>query len=160
MTDAGALESLISQQIVTAMKAHDAVRTGTLRLIKNALKNKAIEKRTTLTQAESEQVLASMIKQRRDSIDQFTKGNRLDLADKEAAEIAVIEEFLPKALDEAGLTLLVTEVVAEVEGSLGHKPAPKDMGPVMKSVQAKLQAAGVRADGRLVSEVVKKQLAG
>lgn len=160
MTSAGALESLISQQIVTAMKAHDAERTGTLRLIKNALKNKAIEKRTELTQAESEQVLASMIKQRRDSIDQFTKGNRQDLADKEAAEITVIEEFLPKALDEAGLAALVSGVVAEVEATLGHKPTQKDMGPVMKAVQAKLQATGVRADGRLVSEQVKKLLAG
>ena len=160
MTSAGALESLISQQIVTAMKAHDAERTGTLRLIKNALKNKAIEKRTELTQAESEQVLASMIKQRRDSIDQFTKGNRQDLADKEAAEITVIEEFLPKALGEAGLAALVSGVVAEVEATLGHKPTQKDMGPVMKAVQAKLQATGVRADGRLVSEQVKKLLAG
>ena len=160
MTGAGALESLISQQIVTAMKAHDAERTGTLRLIKNALKNKAIEKRTELTQAESEQVLASMIKQRRDSIDQFTKGNRADLAAKEAAEITVIEEFLPKALDEAGLAALVGGVVAEVEATLGHKPTQKDMGPVMKAVQAKLQATGVRADGRLVSEQVKKLLAG
>lgn len=160
MTEAGALESLISEQIVAAMKAHDAERTGTLRLIKNALKNKAIEKRTALTQAESEQVLATMIKQRRDSIDQFTKGNRQDLADKEAAEIVVIEEFLPKALDEAGLAALVTGVVADVEASLGHKPTAKDMGPVMKAVQAKLQASGARADGRLVSEFVKKQLAG
>ena len=160
MTDAGALESLISQQIVTAMKAHDAERTGTLRLIKNALKNKAIEKRSALTQAESEQVLASMIKQRRDSIDQFAKGNRPDLVAKEASEITVIEEFLPKALDEAGLASLVTEVMAEVETSLGHKPTQKDMGPVMKAVQAKLQSAGVRADGRLVSEQVKKHLAG
>jgi len=160
MTEAGALESVISQQIITAMKAHDAERTGTLRLIKNALKNKAIEKRTELTQAESEQVLASMIKQRRDSIDQFTKGNRLELAAKEAAEITVIEEFLPKALDEAGLTALVTEAMAEVTALLGHKPVQKEMGPVMKAVQAKLQAAGVRADGRLVSEQVKKQLAG
>ena len=160
MTGAGALESLISGQIVTAMKAHDAERTGTLRLIKNALKNKAIEKRTELTQAESEQVLASMIKQRRDSIDQFTKGNRQDLADKEAAEIAVIEEFLPKALDEAGVAALVGGVVAELEGTLGHKPTQKDMGPVMKAVQAKLQSTGVRADGRLVSEQVKKLLAG
>jgi uncharacterized protein YqeY len=160
MTSAGALESLISQQIVTSMKAHDAERTGTLRLIKNALKNKAIEKRTELTQAESEQVLASMIKQRRDSIDQFTKGNRQDLADKEAAEITIIEEFLPKALDEAGLAALVSGVVAEMEATLGHKPAQKDMGPVMKAVQAKLQATGVRADGRLVSEQVKKLLAG
>jgi uncharacterized protein YqeY len=160
MTEAGALETLISQQIVTAMKAHDAERTGTLRLIKNALKNKAIEKRTAPTQAEAEQVLASMIKQRRDSIDQFTKGNRLDLAVKEEAEIKIIEEFLPKALDEAGLTALVTDAVAEVEASLGRKPSQKEMGPVMKAVQAKLQAAGVRADGRLVSEQVKKQLAG
>ena len=160
MTGAGALESLISGQIVTAMKAHDAERTGTLRLIKNALKNKAIEKRTELTQAESEQVLASMIKQRRDSIDQFTKGNRQDLADKEAAEIAVIEEFLPKALDEAGVAALVSGVVTELEGTLGHKPTHKDMGAVMKAVQAKLQVTGVRADGRVVSEQVKKLLAG
>jgi uncharacterized protein len=160
MTGAGALESLISGQIVTAMKAHDAERTGTLRLIKNALKNKAIEKRAELTQAESEQVLASMIKQRRDSIDQFTKGNRQDLADKEAAEIAVIEEFLPKALDEAGVAALVSGVVTELEGTLGHKPTQKDMGAVMKAVQAKLQGTGVRADGRVVSEQVKKLLAG
>jgi uncharacterized protein len=160
MTEAGALESLISQQVIVAMKAHDAERTGTLRLIKNALKNKAIEKRAELTQAESEQVLATMIKQRRDSIDQFTKGNRPELAAKEASEIIVIEEFLPKALDEAGLTSLVAEAIAEVSTALGHKPAQKEMGPVMKAVQARLQAAGARADGRLVSEQVKKQLAG
>jgi uncharacterized protein len=86
-----------------AMKAHDAVRTTTLRLIKNALKNKAIEKRAPLTPAEEQQALATMIKQRRDSIEQFTKGNRPELAAAEAAEIAVIEEFLPKALDEAAL---------------------------------------------------------
>jgi uncharacterized protein len=160
MTEAGALETLISQQVIAAMKAHDAVRTGTLRLIKNALKNKAIEKRVAPTQAESEQVLATMIKQRRDSIEQFTKGNRPDLAAIEAAEIVIIEEFLPKALDEAGLAALVSEAVAEVEASLGHKPSPKEMGAVMKAVQAKLQAAGVRADGRLVSEQVKKLIAG
>jgi hypothetical protein len=101
MTEAGALETIINQQVVAAMKAHDAVRTGTLRLIKNALKNKSIEKREVLTQPESEQILATMIKQRRDSIDQFTRGNRPELAAIEAAEIVVIEEFLPKALDEA-----------------------------------------------------------
>ena len=93
----------VSQQIIIAMKAHDAERTATLRLIKNALKNKAIEKRDMLTPAEEQQALATMIKQRRDSIEQFTKGNRPELAAKEAAEIVVIEEFLPKALDEAGL---------------------------------------------------------
>src|SRR5580658_3670053 len=122
MTDAGELETLVSQQIVTAMKAHDAERTGTLRLIKNALKNKSIEKRGPLTQAESEQTLASMIKQRRDSIEQFTNGNRPELAAIEAAEIDVIEEFLPKALDEAGLATLVSGTLAELEASLGHKP--------------------------------------
>jgi uncharacterized protein YqeY len=160
MTDAGALEALVSQQIVTAMKAHEADRTTTLRLIKNALKNKAIEKREPLTQAESEQTLATMIKQRRDSIEQFTKGNRPELAAREAAEITIIEEFLPKAMDEAGLAALVAEAISEVAASTGQKPGPKEMGLAMKAVQAKLQAAGVRAEGRTVSDLVKKQLAG
>ena len=160
MNEFGALEVLISQQIVTAMKAHDAERLGTLRLIKNSLKNKAIEKREPLTQPESEQVLSSMIKQRRDSIEQFTNGNRPDLATKEAAEIVIIEEFLPKALDEAGLAQLVAEALAELETTLGHKPVQKEMGPAMKTVQAKLQAKGVRADGKAVSELVKKSLSG
>ena len=158
--DAGALESLISQQIITAMKAHDPVRTGTLRLIKNALKNKSIEKREPLTPAESEQALATMIKQRRDSIEQFTRGNRPELAALEAAEIVVIEEFLPKALDEAGLAALVAEAVAEIAAASGQKPTPKEMGMVIKAVQAKLQATGARAEGRLVSEMVKKVLVG
>ncbi len=160
MTEAGELEALVSQQVVVAMKAHDATRTQTLRLIKNALKNKAIEKRAPLTQPESEQVLATMIKQRRDSIEQFTNGKREDLAAIEAAEIVVIEEFLPKALDEAGLAALVTGAVGEVEATLGKKPTPKEMGLVMKAVQARLQAGGLRAEGRTVSELVKKQLAG
>ena len=160
MTDAGELEALVSQQIVTAMKAHDAERTGTLRLIKNALKNKAIEKRAALTQAESEQALAIMIKQRHDSIEQFAKGNRPDLVAKEQAEIVVIEEFLPKALDEAALSALVAEAVAEVAAASGQKPTPKEMGAVMKAVQAKLQAKSLRAEGRVVSEMVKKLLAG
>jgi uncharacterized protein len=160
MTEAGALETLISQQVVIAMKAHDAVRTTTLRLIKNALKNKAIEKRALLTPAEEQQALATMIKQRRDSIEQFTKGNRPELAAAEAAEIVVIEEFLPKALDESALEALVAEAIAEIAAASGQKPTPKDMGTVMKAVQGKLQAAGLRAEGRIVSEIVKKQLAG
>jgi hypothetical protein len=160
MTEAGALEALVNQQVITAMKAHDAVRTTTLRLIKNALKNKAIEKREPLTPAEEQQALATMIKQRRDSIDQFTKGNRPELAAKEAAEIVVIEEFLPKALDEAALTTLVAEAVSEIAAASGQKPTPKEMGQVMKAVQARLQAASLRAEGRTVSEMVKKALAG
>jgi hypothetical protein len=160
MTEAGALEALVSQHVITAMKAHDAVRTTTLRLIKNALKNKAIEKREPLTPVEEQQALATMIKQRRDSIDQFIKGNRPELAAKEAAEIGVIEEFLPKALDDAALSNLVAEAVNEVAGASGQKPTPKEMGQVMKAVQAKLQAASLRAEGRTVSEMVKKALAG
>ena len=160
MSEARALEAVISEQIVTAMKAHDAERTGTLRLIKTALKNKMIDKRGALTPAEEQQTLATMIKQRRDSIEQFTKGNRPELADKEAREIVLIEEFLPKALDEEGLRQLVLEVVNERAGATGQKPTPRDMGPVIKDVQARLQAAGVRAEGRVVSEAVKAALAG
>jgi uncharacterized protein len=159
MSEAGDLEAVVNQQMITAMKARDAERTGTLRLIKTALKNKSIDKRAPLTQAEGEQTLASMIKQRRDSIEQFTKGNRPELAAKEATEITVIEEFLPKALDEAGLATLVIDAIAELTASMGHKPSQKEMGLAMKAVQAKLQAAGARADGRAVSELVKKSLA-
>jgi len=158
LTDAGALEAQISQQIVISMKAHDAERTGTLRLIKNALKNKAIEKRALLTPAEEQQALATMIKQRRDSIEQFTKGNRPELAAKEAGEIVVIEEFLPKALDEEGLRKLVLEVVSEHASASGQKATAKDMGPVIKAVQARLQVSGLRAEGRVVSEAVKAAL--
>ncbi len=166
MANAGALEAQISQQVVAAMKAHDAERTGTLRMVKAALMNKAIEKRVaqkqvdvTLTPVEGEQVLAMMIKQRRDSIEQFTKGNRPELAAKEAAEITVIEEFLPKALDEAGLRAIVEEAVAAHAAAGGQRPGAKDMGPVIKAVQARIQSAGLRAEGRLVSEAVKSALA-
>jgi uncharacterized protein YqeY len=100
-----------------------------------------------------------MIKQRRDSIDQFTKGNRPELAAKEAAEIVVIEEFLPKALDEAALSALVAEAINEIAAASGQKPTPKEMGQVIKAVQARLQAASLRAEGRTVSEMVKKALA-
>ena len=160
MLDAGALEKLVSEKIVIAMKAHDAERTTTLRLIKNALKNKAIEKRAPLTPTEEQQALATMVKQRRDSIEQFTKGNRPELAAIEAAEIVVIEEFLPKALDEAALHALVVESIAEAAAATGKAPTPKEMGLVIKAVQGKLQAAGLRAEGRVMSEMVKKELAG
>ena len=160
MSEAGTLEIQVNQHIIVAMKAHDAERTTTLRLIKNALKNKAIEKRAAPTLAEEQQALATMVKQRRDSIDQFIKGNRPELAAKEAAEIVVIEEFLPKALDEAGLAAIVTEAVAEVAAAKGSAPTPKEMGTVIKAVQAKLQAASLRAEGRAVSDLVKKTLAG
>lgn len=160
MTEAGALDAVITQQIVVAMKSGHKVRTGTLRLIKNALKNRAIEKREALTAAEEQQTLQSMIKQRRDSMEQFAQGNRPELAAIEAAEIVVIEEFLPKELDAEGLRVLVKETIAGLEATLGHKPGPRDMGPAMKAVQAKVQATGARADGKVVSELVKGELSG
>src|ERR1700761_5946472 len=160
MSEAGELEKAVDQKIIVAMKAREADRLTTLRLIKNGLKNKAIEKRAPLTPQESEQTLATMIKQRRDSIEQFTKGNRPELAAKEAAEIVIIEEFLPKALDEAGLKALVVETGAEHTAASANAPTPKDMGPVIKALQAKIQAKGLRAEGKIVSDLVKQALAG
>jgi uncharacterized protein YqeY len=159
MSEAGAIEVQVNEKIIVAMKAHDGERTTTLRLIKNALKNKAIEKREMLTPAEEQQALATMVKQRRDSIEQYTNGNRPELAAKEASEIVVIEEFLPKALDEAGLAAIVKEVLAELAAASGKALTPKEMGTAIKAVQAKLHAAGLRAEGRAVSELVKKGLA-
>ena len=152
------LEARVKAQTITAMKARDGERTTTLRLITTALKNRAIEKREELSDAESQQILATMIKQRRDSIEQFTKGGRPELAAKEAVEIGVIEEFLPKALSTDELSLIVGQVVAQIAEGAGQKPTPKEMGTVIKAVQAKLQADGLRAEGRLVSEAVKAAL--
>src|SRR5271163_2697441 len=149
------LEARVKAETITAMKARDGERTTTLRLITTALKNKVIEKREELSAAEAQQILATMIKQRRDSIEEFTKGGRPELAAKEATEIAVIEEFLPKALSEEELKALVGQVVAQIGEGAGQKPGPKEMGTVIKAVQAKLQADGLRAEGRVVSEAVK-----
>jgi uncharacterized protein YqeY len=157
------LEARVKAETITAMKARDGERTTTLRLITTALRNRAIEKRIDaavgLPDAESQQILATMIKQRRDSIEQFTKGNRPELAAKEAVEIGIIEEFLPKALSDEELSLLVGSVVAEIAEGAGGKPTPKEMGVVIKAVQARLQKDGLRAEGRLVSEAVKAALA-
>ena len=149
----------VKAETITAMKAHDSERTTTLRLITTALRNREIEKRVELTDAEAQAILGTMIKQRRDSIEQFTKGGRPELAAKEAVEIAVIEEFLPKALGEAELQALVAGSVADAAAASGQKPGPKEMGTVIKAVQDKLAAAGLRAEGRVVSEAVKAALA-
>ncbi len=156
------LEARVKAETIAAMKAHDSDRTTTLRLITTALRNKAIEKRAKsdepLTETETGQILATMIKQRRDSIEQFTKGGRPELAAKEAVEIGVIEEFLPKALTDDELRTLVGLAVAEIGEAAGQKPTAKDMGKVIKAVQAKLQTEGLRAEGRAVSEAVKLAL--
>ncbi len=129
-------------------------RLSTLRMVKTAFKNKEIEKREPLTEAEAQQILTTLIKQRRESVEQFTKGNRPELAAKEQAEIVLIEGYMPKAASEEDLKKLVDEALA------GQTLGPKDMGAAMKAVQAKIQTAGLRADGRQVSEIVKAKLAG
>jgi uncharacterized protein len=149
----------IQQDMVGAMKQRAVERLSTLRMVKSALKNKEIDQRAPVTDAQAVQVLTTLIKQRRDSIEQFTKGNRPELAEKEAAEIIVIEEYMPKAAGEEDLRRLVTETLAELRAQ-GAQLGSKDMGTVMKAVQAKIQAGGLRADGRLVSEMVKAALAG
>ena len=145
----------IQRDIVAAMKSKDEARLSTLRMVKTALMNRKIEKMADLDEKECQQVLATLIKQRKDSIEQFTKGGRQEMADKEAAEISLIETYLPKAAGEAEIVAGVKAVIAEM-GS----PTMKDMGSVMKSAMAKFATLGMRVDGKLVSETVKKELAG
>lgn len=148
----------IHEDMVSAMKQRSVDRLSTLRMVKSALKNKEIDQRSPVTDAQALQVLTTLIKQRRDSIEQFTKGNRPELAEKEAAEIVVIEEYMPKSAGDEELRQLVTSTVAELR-SQGTPLGPKDMGTVMKAVQARIQSTGLRADGRVVSEMVKAALA-
>ncbi|MGB6133747.1 MAG: GatB/YqeY domain-containing protein [Acidobacteriaceae bacterium] len=143
----------VDRDMIAAMKARDVERTSTLRMVKAALKNREIEKRGELTDAEGQQVLTTMIKQRWDSIEQFQKGNRPELAAKEAREVVVIEGYLPKKASEEDLKKVVDEALA------GSSFGPRDMGAAMKAVQAKVQEAGLRADGRQLSELVKARLA-
>jgi len=148
----------IQTEIVVAMKARDEHRLTTLRMVKSALKNKEIDKREPLTDAEETQILTTLIKQRKESVESFTKGGRPELAAKEATEIVMIEGFLPQAAGEEELRALVQAAIAQL-AEAGAKPGPKEMGTVMKAVQQRIQAAGLRADGKLVSELVKAELA-
>jgi len=145
----------IQKDIVAAMKAKEESRLSTLRMVKSALQLKTVEKMSPLDDKESQAVLNTLIKQRKESIEQFTKGGRQEMADKEAAEIVVIEAYLPKAAGEADIAAGVKATIAEM-GS----PTMKDMGTVMKNVMAKFAASGMRVDGKVVSELVKKELAG
>ncbi|HTM35827.1 MAG TPA: GatB/YqeY domain-containing protein [Terriglobales bacterium] len=145
----------IQQDITTAMKARAEVRLSTLRMVKAALMNRKIEKMAELDEKEAQQVLSTLIKQRRDSIEQFTKGGRKEMANKEAAEITVIETYLPKAASQGEIEAGVKAVIAAM-GS----PTMKDMGTVMKNAMAKFASQGIRVDGKVVSEAVKTELAG
>ena len=145
----------IQQDITAAMKAREEQRLSTLRMVKSAIKNREIEKMAPLDEKESQAVLTTLIKQRKESVEQFTKGGRQEMADKEAAEIILIESYLPKAAGEDEIVAGVKAVIAEM-GS----PTMKDMGTVMKNVMARFSGAGMRVDGKMVSEVVKRELAG
>jgi uncharacterized protein YqeY len=143
----------VNRAITDAMKAKDPARLVPLRMLKAAFMNREVEKGRALDENESRQVVASLVKQRRDSIDQFLKGGRKDLADKETAEIAILEGYLPPALDEADLEHAVDAAVASTGAT-----SPKDMGKVMKAVMAGL--AGKTVDGKAVNELVRRKLGG
>ncbi len=159
MSDQAGLVKRIDSDVVTAMKARDAVRLETLRMVKAAFKNREIDKRAPLTEAEAQATLTTLIKQRRESIDQFTKGGRPELAAKEASEIELIETYMPKAAGKAELRALVESTLETLTAS-GERLGPKEMGLVMKAVQERIKEQGIRADGREVSELVKAALAG
>ena len=145
----------LSKQIVSdltaAMKAQDANRTSTLRMVKAAMMNRQIEKGSELDDDEMQKLLPSLVKQRRDSIEQYEKAGRQELVDKEKAEIDVIETYLPQAASQDEIEQAVAAAIAETGAT-----SMKDMGKVMKAAQAAL--AGKNADGKLVSEAVKAKL--
>ena len=147
----------LSKQIVadltTAMKAQDAAKTSTLRMVKAAMMNRQIEKGSELDDEDTQRLLRSLVKQRRDSIEQYQKAGRQELVDKEQAEIDVIETYLPRAASQEEIEQVIATVIAETGAS-----SMKDMGKVMKAAQVAL--ADKNADGRLVSEIVKAKLAG
>ena len=145
------LSNKVSADITAAMKAKDAARLSALRMLKAAIMNKGVEKGRDLEDAEVLQVVSSLVKQRRDSIEQFSKAGRTDLVDKETGEIAVLEAYLPPAATAAEIDAAVSAAIAETGAS-----SPKDMGKVMKAVMPML--AGKNADGKAVNEAVRRKL--
>ena len=143
----------ISEDIASAIRAKNQATLAPLRMAKAALMNREVEKGRALDEAESQQVIASLIKQRRDSIEQFKKGGRTDLADREAAEIITLEPYLPPPVDTGDLEREIDAAIAESGAT-----QVKDMGRVMKAVMSRL--AGRSVDGKVVSDLVRKKLGG
>ncbi len=143
----------VTTAIADAMRQRDAARLSALRMLKAAFMNREVEKGRALDDGEARQVVNSLVKQRRDSIEQFLKGGRQDLVDKETAEIAILESYLPAAADPAVVDAAVTDAIAETGAS-----SAKDMGRVMKAAMARL--AGQTVDGKAVNELVRKKLSG
>lgn len=146
------LQERIEADFKQAIRDRDPRRLSCLRLIKAAIKNKEIDHRGKLDEAQIAAVLATLAKQRKESIELFQKGKRDDLVEQEQAELNILEGYLPKPISEQELTALVEQMVQELGAS-----GPKDLGKVMKAVMVKAQG---RADGKLVNELVKKQLGG
>ena len=145
------LNAQVGADIAAAMKARDSSRLSALRMLKAAMMNKGVEKGRDLDDAEVLQVIGALVKQRRDSIEQFKAAGRTDLVDKESAEMAVLDAFLPPAASAADIDAAVAAAIAETGAT-----SPKDMGKVMKAVMPKL--AGKTADGRAVNEAVRRSL--
>jgi uncharacterized protein YqeY len=143
----------VTQDIAAAMREKNQASLAPLRMLKAALMNREVEKGRALDEAESLQVVASLVKQRRDSVDQFRAGGRQDLVDREQAEITFLERYQPPAADPAAIARAIDAAVTET-GATG----PKDMGKVMKAVMTHL--TGMTVDGRALSDAVKKRLAG
>jgi hypothetical protein len=141
----------VNADVIAAMRAKDQIRLAALRMLKSALTNKGVEKGRELEENEALQVVSTLIKQRRESIEQFEKGSRQDLADRESAEIGVLEQYLPPAATESDMTVAIDAAVAETGAA-----SMKDMGKVMKAVTSRL--AGRTVDGRALSELVRKKL--
>ena len=142
----------VQTAMVDAMRQKAAARLSALRMLKAALMNREVEQGRALDDTEARRVVTSLVKQRKDSIEQFTKGGRQDLAQKEAAEIEILESYLPAAADPAVVERAVVDAIAETGAS-----SPKDMGRVMKAAMAKLE--GQTVDGKTVSDLVRQQLA-
>ena len=155
-----AIGDKLGKDIVEAMKARRQDQLTALRMVKSALRSKEIDKREPLTDAEEQAILTTLLKQRRESVEQFTKGGRPELAAKEQAEIAWIESYMPQAAGADELRSLVLAAVEQLTGENGGtRPGPREMGVVMKAAQQRITASGLRADGKLVSELVKAELA-
>ena len=149
------LNDKVAAEITAAMKAKDAARLSALRMLKAAIMNKGVEKGRDLEDAEVLQVVSSLVKQRRDSIEQFSKAGRTDLVEKETGEVAVLEAYLPPAATTEQIDAAVAEAIAETGAS-----SAKDMGKVMKAALAVLQAGGKPADGKKVNEAARRRLGG
>jgi uncharacterized protein len=147
------LKQQLLADLTASMKAQTTARTSTLRMVKAAMVNREIEKGGELDEEEMTKLLRSLVKQRRDSIEQYEKGGRADLVEKEEAEIKVIEAYLPAAASQAEIEQAVSAAIVETGAT-----SMRDMGKVMKAAQANL--SGKNADGRTVSDVVKAKLNG